>query len=89
MKTTNKLIIILIVLLIIAGIVGYFVYRSLNPNQTSTSSSTTGSWSTNSTGGGGDCTGGAVSNLSGVDSTRTAHNNMQPYIVVNRWHRTA
>lgn len=54
-----------------------------------TSSSTTGSWSTNSTGGGVACTGGAVSNLSGADSTRTAHNNMQPYIVVNRWHRVA
>ena len=33
--------------------------------------------------------GGAVSDLSGPSNTRTAHNNMQPYIVVNRWHRTA
>lgn len=41
MKSTNKLIIILIVLLIISGLMGYFVYRSLNPNQTSTSSATT------------------------------------------------
>ena len=41
MKSTNKLIIILIVLLIISGLMGYFVYRSLNPNQTSTSSDTT------------------------------------------------
>ena len=37
---------------------------------------------------------GAVSNLSGASSTRTAHGHgsvstMQPYIVVNRWHRTA
>ena len=35
---------------------------------------------------------GAVSNLSGASSTRTAHGHgsvstMQPYIVVNRWHR--
>ena len=41
MKSTNKLIIILIVLLIISGLMGYFVYRSLNPNQKSTSSDTT------------------------------------------------
>ena len=41
MKSTNKLIIILIVLLIISGLMGYFVYRSLNPNQKSTSSATT------------------------------------------------
>ena len=39
-----------------------------------------------------DCTGGAVSNLSGASSTRTAHGHgdvstMQPYIIVNRWHR--
>ena len=34
-------------------------------------------------------TNGSVANLSGASSTRTAHNNMQPYIVVNRWHRTA
>ena len=31
----------------------------------------------------------AVTNLHGDSTTRTAHNNMQPYIVVNRWHRTA
>lgn len=34
-------------------------------------------------------TNGSVANLSGASSTRTAHNNMQPYIIVNRWHRTA
>lgn len=34
-------------------------------------------------------TNGSVANLSGASSTRTAHSNMQPYIVVNRWHRTA
>lgn len=39
-------------------------------------------------------TDGAVSNLSGASSTRTAHGHgsvdvMQPYIIVNRWHRTA
>ena len=44
--------------------------------------------------------GGSVGNLSGASSTRTTHthaftgtqaqlDNMQPYIVVNRWHRTA
>lgn len=44
--------------------------------------------------------GGSVANLSGASSTRTTHthaftgtqaqlDNMQPYIVVNRWHRTA
>lgn len=52
-----------------------------------TSSSTTGSWSTNSTGGGVACTGGAVGAVSGV-TTGTA-GNMPPYIIVNRWHRTA
>ena len=37
-----------------------------------------------------DCTmSGSVSDLSGASSTRMAHNNMQPYVVVNRWHRTA
>ena len=34
-------------------------------------------------GGGGACTGGAVSNLSGASSSRTAHNNMPPYRAVN------
>lgn len=33
--------------------------------------------------------GGSVADLSGPSNTRTAHNNMQPYVVVNRWHRTA
>ena len=32
--------------------------------------------------------GGAVNDNNGADAS-TAHNNMQPYIVVNRWHRTA
>ena len=33
--------------------------------------------------------GGSVANLYGADSTRTAHENRPPFIVVNRWHRTA
>ena len=33
-------------------------------------------------------TGGSVSDNTGADAA-SAHNNMQPYIVVNRWHRTA
>ena len=33
--------------------------------------------------------GGSVANLSGASSTRTAHENRPPFIVVNRWHRIA
>jgi hypothetical protein len=43
--------------------------------------------STSTDGGGGACTGGAVGAVSGA-TTGTA-GNMPPYIVVNRWHRTA
>ena len=38
-------------------------------------------------GGGGACTGGAVGAVSGA--TTGSAGNMPPYIVVNRWHRTA
>lgn len=42
-------------------------------------------------GGGGACTGGAVGAVSGLPSGQTTGDagNMPPYIVVNRWHRTA
>ena len=49
---------------------------------------TTNTISVNSSGGGGACTGGAVSQHDGAGAT-SAHNNMQPYINVWRWHRTA
>ena len=40
---------------------------------------------TPSSGGGGSCTGGAVGAVSGATTGNA--DNMQPYIVVNRWHR--
>lgn len=40
-----------------------------------------------SSGGGGSCTGGSVGAVSGT--TTGTSGNLQPYVVVNRWHRTA
>jgi len=55
---------------------------------TMSSNRTLSSRSTATDGGGGSCTDGAVINNTGADASQ-AHNNMQPYIVVNRWHRIA
>lgn len=57
---------------------GSFVRRT-------TSTSTTGSWSTNSTGGGVACTGGAVGAVSGLPSEQITGDagNMQPYLAIN------